>query len=64
VSPYFFTSLYFHRIEARYERIELDAPDAFWQNREDPGLHHFRRAWWPAPVVMYQRKQVDARGST
>lgn len=52
---HFFEGAYFRRIEATYERIELDAPDAFWQNREDPGLHHFQRAWWPPPVVMYHK---------
>ena len=55
----FFSNAYFRRIEAGYERIELDAPDAFWQNREDPGLHHFRRAWWPPPVVIYRKRIVS-----
>ncbi len=52
----FFGSTYFTQVKAQYERIELDAPDAFWQNREDPGLHHFRRAWWPPPVVIYRKR--------
>ncbi len=55
-SPYFLQTAYFRQIEADYERIELDAPDAFYQNREDPGLHHFQRAWWPPPVVMYRKR--------
>ena len=52
----FFQGAYFRRLEQTYERIELDAPDAFWQNREDPGLHHFRRAWWPPPVLMFHKR--------
>lgn len=54
---HFFRGAHFRRIEATYDRLELDAPDAFWQNREDPGLHHFRRAWWPRPVVVYRKRR-------
>ncbi len=53
---HFFKSAQYRRLEATYERIDLDAPDAFWQNREDPGLHHFRRAWWPPPVLMFRKR--------
>ena len=55
-SPYLLRTAYFKQVEAMYDRIELDAPDAFWQNREDPGLHHFQRPWWPLPVVIYRRR--------
>jgi hypothetical protein len=40
-------------VQSRYDRIELDAPDVQWQNREDPGSHHFRTAAGAAPVVIY-----------
>ncbi|MBI3011910.1 MAG: glycosyltransferase family 39 protein [Candidatus Omnitrophica bacterium] len=63
ISPHFFEGSYLRRIQATYERIELDAPDAYWQNREDPDLHHFRRAWWPPPVVIY-RKRGAPHGKT
>ncbi|MBI4342122.1 MAG: glycosyltransferase family 39 protein, partial [Candidatus Omnitrophica bacterium] len=52
----FLRSAYFRRIEAAYERIELDAPDIYWQNREDPGLHHFRTAAWAPRVVVYRKR--------
>ena len=58
IPPQFFQGAYFRRLEQTYERIELDAPDAFWQNREDPGLHHFRRAWWPPPVLMFHKRDA------
>ena len=51
----FFDSAYFQRIQARYERIELEAPDVLWQNREDPGSHHFRTVQGAPRVVMYRR---------
>lgn len=60
----FFSSAYFHRIEAAYERIELDAPDAYWQNREDPGEHHFWTMWEAPPVVLYRKRHtttIDSR---
>ena len=51
----FFTSDYFRRIEAAYERIELDAPDVLWQNREDPGSHHFRTVQGVPRIVIYRK---------
>ncbi len=57
----FFESAYFSRIRATYERIELDAPDASWQNREDPGEHHFRTVT-DAPRVVVYRKREPAHG--
>ena len=54
----FFTSGYFKRIEAAYDRIELDAPDLLWQNREDPGSHHFRTVQNASPVVIYRKRNV------
>ena len=52
----FFESPYFRRIEARYERIELDAPDVLWQNREDPGSHQFRTVAEAPRVVIYRKR--------
>ncbi len=52
----FFESGYFRRIQSRYERIELSAPDILWQNREDPGTHHFRTVQDAPPVVIYRKK--------
>ncbi|MBI3319469.1 MAG: glycosyltransferase family 39 protein [Candidatus Omnitrophica bacterium] len=54
----FFSSAYFHRIETTYERIELDAPDAYWQNREEPGEHHFWTMWEAPPVVLYRKRDA------
>jgi hypothetical protein len=51
----FFTSEQFRRIEAGYERIELDAPDIQWQNREDPGSHHFRTVQGVPRIVLYRK---------
>jgi hypothetical protein len=58
----FFTSEYFHQIEAGYERIELDAPDILWQNREDPGSHHFRTVRDAPPVAIYKKRQAHGGG--
>ncbi len=52
----FLQSAYFHRIEATYDRIELDAPDVYWQNREDPGEHHFRTVTDAPRIVLYHRR--------
>jgi hypothetical protein len=58
----FFDSEYFRRIEATYDRIELDAPDILWQNREDPGSHHFRTVHDAPRVVIYRkREQLDGK---
>jgi 4-amino-4-deoxy-L-arabinose transferase-like glycosyltransferase len=58
----FFASEYFGRIEATYERIELDAPDIRWQNREDPGSHQFRTVRGAPRVVIYRRRVPLAGG--
>lgn len=55
----FLKSDYFSRIQARYERIELDAPDILWQNREDPGSHHFATVQEAPPVVIYRRRDLQ-----
>jgi hypothetical protein len=52
----FFESAYFRQIEAEYDRIELQFPDAYWQNRADPGEHHFRTPGWPPPVVLFRKE--------
>ncbi len=54
----FFTGRYFYRIQATYDRIELDSPDAYWQNREDPGEHHFKTPSFAPPMVMYRKRAV------
>ena len=54
----FFASHYFDRIQEQYERIELDAPDVYWQNREDPGSHHFRTVQDAPRVVIYRKKEA------
>jgi len=58
----FFDSEYFRRIEATYDRIELDAPDIQWQNREDPGSHHFRTVQDAPRVVIYRKRAASASG--
>jgi hypothetical protein len=58
----FFTSEYFRQIEATYDRIELDAPDVVWQNREDPGSHHFRTVPDAPRVIIYRRREAIAHG--
>jgi len=47
---------YRRRIEAEYQRIELDYPDIMWENRPDPGYHKFKTVTeWPN-VVVYKRR--------
>jgi hypothetical protein len=53
----FFTSAYYRRIQATYDRIELDAPDVRWQNREDPGSHHFRTVQGAPAVIIYRKRE-------
>ena len=53
----FLTSPYFHRIRATYERVELEAPDTYWQNREDPGEHRFRTVRDAPRVVLYRKRE-------
>ena len=55
----FLESPYFERIQAAYDRIELDAPDILWQNREDPGPHHFRTVRDAPRVVIYRRRAAS-----
>ena len=38
-----------------YDRIELDAPDIRWQNREDPGTHHYRTVRDAPRIVLYRK---------
>lgn len=52
----FFGSAYFQKIEVRYERIVLNAPDVRWQGREDPGTHPFRTAKGAPAVVLYRKR--------
>ncbi len=53
----FVASPSFRRIETRYERIVLDVPDAYWQNREDPGEHHFRTMHEASRLVIYRKRE-------
>ncbi len=55
----FFHTRYFKRIEQGYERVDLDAPDTFWQNREDPGTHHFRTAEWAPRLVIFRKRRPE-----
>jgi len=59
IPPAFFTGGYFRRVETAYERIDLDAPDTQWQNREDPGSHHFRTVQDAPRVVIYHRRRTS-----
>jgi len=49
------------RLRGDYDRIELAVPDVRWQNREDPGEHHFRTVQGAPPMVLY-RKSGPPRG--
>ena len=62
IPPQFFESDYFRRIQATYERIELNAPDILWQNREDPGSHHFRTVQGGPRVVIYHKRMTPTTG--
>ena len=55
----FLESPYFRRIAASYERIELPVPDVLWQNREDPGSHHFATVQDAPHVVIYRKRLVE-----
>ena len=52
----FLESAYFSRIQQRYERIVLDAPDIPWQNRPDPGYHRFLTDRRAPSVTVFKRK--------
>jgi len=41
--------------EGRYERIELPYPDIRWENRPEPGVHHYLTVKDAEPVVLYRR---------
>lgn len=56
IVPSFFSTAYFKKIEAGYDKIVLDAPDIPWQNRPDPGYHLFRTDRQAPPVVLYRKK--------
>ena len=57
----FFSGAYYQRIQASYDRIELDAPDVRWQNREDPGSHQYRTVQGAPPVVIYRKRERVSR---
>lgn len=54
----FFSTDYFRKIEAGYDKIVLDVPDIAWQNRPDPGFHRFRTDRQAPPVVLYRKKSL------
>ena len=56
VTSEFFASPYFKEIDKTYDRIVTDAPDLAWENRPDPGSHHFWTAQWAPPVVLYHKR--------
>jgi len=58
----FFHSDYFHHLESTYERIELAAPDLLWENREDPGSHHFSTVEQAPHVVIYRKPKIVSHG--
>ena len=41
--------------QGRYERIELPYPDVRWENRPEPGVHHYLTVQDADPVVLYRR---------
>jgi len=47
---------YRRRIEAEYQRIELDYPDIMWENRPDPGYHKFKTVTESPNQVVYKRR--------
>ena len=53
----FYTGPLFRRVQAAYDTIVLEAPDVQWQNREDPGEHHFRAVQGALPVVLYHKRK-------
>ena len=60
----FMNSLYVYGMKQSYQRIVLDAPDSYWQNREDPGLHLYRSPMWAPGVVVYRKETSDIADET
>jgi len=40
----------------RYERIEIPYPDIRWENRPEPGVHHYLTVQDETAVVLYRRR--------
>jgi len=52
----FYDTAYFREIERRYEKVELDYPDIWWENRPDDLAHHyFRTAPAKRKISIYRR---------
>jgi len=53
----FYRTEYFKNIERLYDRIELDYPDIWWENRpDDLSHHHFKTAPLKKKISLYRRK--------
>lgn len=53
----FYKTDYFKKIEKRYDRIELDCPDIWWENRpDDMSFHYFKLPEKEKKVSLYKRK--------
>jgi len=53
----FYKTGYFKNIEKRYDKIELDYPDIWWENRpDDLSHHHFKTAPLVKKISLYRRK--------
>jgi len=53
----FYKTEYFKNIEKRYDKIELDYPDIWWENRPDDMSHHyFKTAPLKKKISIYRRK--------
>ncbi|MGB2706477.1 MAG: glycosyltransferase family 39 protein, partial [Candidatus Omnitrophota bacterium] len=53
----FYKTEYFKNIEKRYDKIELDYPDIWWENRPDDMSHHyFKTAPLEKKISLYRRK--------
>ena len=55
---HFPTSPLAEQLDRDYDRIELDAPDIRWQNREDPGSHHYRTVRDAPRIVLYHKRTL------
>ncbi len=54
----FFDSPYYEKIQSRYRKVLLDAPDIPWQNRPDPGYHRFQTDREAPPVILFQKRRA------
>ena len=53
----FYDTPYFRRIEKLYEKIELEFPDIWWENRpDDMKFHHFKTAPLKKKISLYRQR--------